>query len=52
MTTPLGQTFAPTQRDDKDRITVAFQLNGNSKEDPYECFFDDVRLDWFAPSPW
>jgi len=51
--TSLGQEFAPTQGDNNgDRITVAFQLDGNAREDRYECLFDNVRLEWFATTPW
>jgi hypothetical protein len=51
-TTSLDQTAAAAPDGNPDGITVAFRLDGNYAEDPYECLFDDVRLDWFAATPW
>lgn len=50
-TKALGDSFKP-QPVDGEGLTVAFQLDGNFEQGPYECRFDQVRLRWLPSSPW
>lgn len=41
----LSQTFAPVSNSG-DKLAVAVQLDGDSQEDPYQIYIDQVSLQW------
>jgi hypothetical protein len=49
---PLNHRFAPTELKGNYIPQVAFQLDGNFKEQPYTVYFDRVSLRWYPSNPW
>jgi hypothetical protein len=48
----LGHRFAPQRVAGGGEPVVAFQIDGNFRQEPYDCFFDAVSLQGFPTSPW
>ena len=50
----LGQSFDTVKTPGDDRLTVAFQLDGNYQQQQYDCLFDHVGAQWWdnVANPW
>lgn len=48
----LGQSFAPQQVAGNNELTIAFQLDGNATQTPYDCLFDEINIWWLPIAPW